>query len=342
MQAFSIRLVCALALFLACCGHALAQEGDPSVDRVIALAKDTALNSERVDWPVVERDAAALFRATPGQEGRTAAIRRVLMSLDDGHSFYMPPRMDPAGAGSSAAGSQQRVRAPIASSDTVAGRFGRLTINAWVGAPQAVIGAAQLVRQELVKALGAESCGLIVDVSSNGGGNMWPMMGGIAPLYDEGTLQTFEGRGGARQVVNVQGGALRMDTSVYPRVDYPAFAVTPRFIAIIIGKRTASSGEILALGFKGQGNVRTFGQATAGLTTANKTTRLPDGGLLGLTTSRILDRAGNVQEGVLLPDEPSERPNEAAAAWLAERCETNREKGSASLFKNRGQSALLR
>lgn len=146
------------------------------------------------------------------------------------------------------------------------------------------------------------------------------MMGGIAPLYDDGVLETFQGRRDERQVVNVHAGLLRMGDSVFPRVELPELVRTPRRVAILLGSGTMSSGEILALGFKGQRNVRFFGQPTRGLTTANQTIRLANGGMVGLTTAYILDRKGAVHHGSVLPDEVTDQPLQAARAWLVRQC----------------------
>lgn len=296
---------------------------DPVVAQVIALAKARALNAPNVDWPTLESDPSLRFDAARGEAGRAQAIGHVLAQLADRHSFYMPPRATSDEPSGPHVAGVERLDAPaIAAHDTTPGGFGRLTIRGWADSDDdAMRVATRLVRAELLAALATRPCGLVVDVAGNGGGNMWPMMGGLAPVYGDGTLVTFEARNAPPQVVNVRGGVLRMNDDAFPRVDdLPALERAPRAVAVIIGRLTASSGEILALGFRGQKKVRFFGSATAGLTTANSTIRLANGGLLALTTARLRDRAGAVQNGPLLPDEPTREPIAAADAWLAEQC----------------------
>ena len=181
------------------------------------------------------------------------------------------------------------------------------------------------VRNALNEALSHDACGLVIDVAANTGGNMWPMMGGIAPLYDEGSLQTFETREGRRNVVNVKDGVLRMNAQTKPAVaGIPPVLAAPSHIALIVGPRTASSAEILALGFRYQDNVRLFGQPTHGATTANSTHVLSNGAVLALTTARILDRRGVVQEGPLVPDQVTDDALGEATRWLESRCTTTR------------------
>lgn len=315
-----------LVFALLACPAGAVRAGDAVLDQVIGLARHDALNADAVDWPVVQQEAQALLGSTPGEAGRTAAIRHVLAALRDHHSSYRPPlgdragTTDAAGATHGASGGRATPRIPIAVAETPVGGFGRLSINPWTGNGAEVAGATHVVREALDAALHANRCGLIIDVSANHGGNMWPMMGGIAPLYDDGVLETFEPRAGLPQVVNVHHGALRSGTSVFPVVALPPLAVKPRYIALVMGPRTASSAEILVLGFSGQANVRRFGAPTAGATSANRSFVLDNGGRLALTVSRIRTRTGEVQDGPVQPDVPGAAPLDDAAAWLASQC----------------------
>lgn len=303
-----------------------ARAADAILDEVIAAARTRGINGDKPDWPTVQRDAYALLGRTPGEAGRTAAIRHVLASLKDSHSFYIPPVPHPVAAttatavpGTPSPSMPRRSRTIAVAHDTVEG-VGHLAIHAWSGRSEALPTAAREVRDALNQALADARCGLVIDVAHNDGGNMWPMMGGIAPLYDEGVLETFQGRSGDRQVVNVHDGQLRMDDSVFPRVALPAPVRKPAHVAILLGPGTMSSGEILALGFKGQRNVRFFGQPTRGLTTSNQSIRLANGGMVALTTARILDRQGKVHQGPVLPDDTTQPPLQAARAWLLRQC----------------------
>lgn len=298
---------------------------DAILDEVITAARTKGMNGEAPDWPRVEREAYALLANAPGEGGRTAAIWHVLRALKDGHSFYVPPASPVSGSADMAPHAMPSWKPPASSQriatahDTVDG-VGHLTIHAWAGRTGEIPAVTREVRDGLNQALADARCGLVVDVAHNAGGNMWPMMGGIAPLYDDGVLETFQGRHDERQVVNVDDGLLRMGDSVFPRVDLPVMVRKPPQVAILLGPGTMSSGEILALGFKGQRNVRFFGQPTRGLTTANQTIRLANGGMVGLTTARILDRKGIVHNGPVLPDEATDQPLQAARAWLVRQC----------------------
>jgi C-terminal processing protease CtpA/Prc len=74
-------------------------------------------------------------------------------------------------------------------------------------------------------------------------------------------------------------------------------------VAILQGTRTASSGEAIALAFRGRARTRSFGQPTAGLSTANTSFPLPDGAILVITTGVMADRKGSPYGGTVNPDE---------------------------------------
>jgi C-terminal processing protease CtpA/Prc len=190
--------------------------------------------------------------------------------------------------------------------------------------------------QEVVRLVDASKpCGWIVDLRDNPGGNMWPMVAGIGPVLGEGTLGAFVGPDSARQTWYYRDGAsgVRLSDgreSVAHRVSgppYRLFRPDPP-VAVIYGPRTASSGEAVAVAFRGRPLSRSFGRETAGLSTANAGFPLSDGGVIFLTTSADADRTGRIYGGVLPPDHAvawdvidpsstSDQAAQAAIAWLA-------------------------
>ena len=73
-------------------------------------------------------------------------------------------------------------------------------------------------------------------------------------------------------------------------------------IAVLINSFTATSGEMTAISFLGLPNVKTFGQPSAGYTTANFTYTLSNGTVLQLATSYAADRKRKVYKGKIIPD----------------------------------------
>ena len=119
----------------------------------------------------------------------------------------------------------------------------------------------------------------------------------------------------------------KVDT--YPAIDGAPYhlADTPN-VAVLIDHSTGSSGEALAIAFRGRGRSRFFGEHTAGLSTVNETFPLSDGAAMRLTIGVQADRTGKQYPDGLAPDEaismgdealpPSQDPVvQAALEWLS-------------------------
>lgn len=308
------------------------------LEQVIGLARQYGLQAQRVDWPAVAARAQAQLAARPDEAGLALAVRGVLAALGDRHSTYRPaasapsatgtpaPARAPGGAPAGATPPRAPV-APIAEAGHSPAGWPWLAVNGWAtpagpAAVPAMQAAAAEVRGALAGLLTTPQCGLVLDLGANPGGNMWPMLGGLLPLTEPGLLLSFEEREGQRRAVEHVDGALRADGRPHPATAAALAPVAhrPRHVAVLVGPRTASSGEILAIALRTQPGVRLFGAPSAGVPTSNRSFRLPNGGLLALTTAHVLDRAGQRAEGPLLPDTAAEDALAAAEAWLATAC----------------------
>jgi len=130
------------------------------------------------------------------------------------------------------------------------------------------------------------TCGWVVDLRRNVGGNMWPMLHAVRPILGEANPFTYR-----------YGKAPWSNKLVYSlqRPD-PA-------IAVLTSRLTVSSGELVAIAFHGPASTRFFGEPTAGLATSNLDMPLVDGAILVVTTDRPADRTGRAFEGPIEPDQ---------------------------------------
>jgi carboxyl-terminal processing protease len=152
--------------------------------------------------------------------------------------------------------------------------------------------------------------GWIVDLRRNPGGNMWPMLLGLGPIVGEGTWDVWESSEGRVRAGYRAGeaflewdgegeGHLRM-----AEMDGPYVSLQENLpVAVLYSSVTASSGEFVALCFRGLERSRSFGEPTFGVPTCNESFGLPDGAAIYLTTALGLDRRGTVCDGPLEPDE---------------------------------------
>lgn len=143
----------------------------------------------------------------------------------------------------------------------------------------------------------------IVDLRENTGGNMYPMIAGLGPLLDTGVLGYFVSRGQWLAWYFRNGGSgsngrvlLQMENSYQLRDK-------PLGIAVLVGPKTGSSGEMTAISFAGQENVRFFGMPSGGFTTGNTSHRLSNGTVLYVASSRVADRSRRMIWSQFVPDE---------------------------------------
>lgn len=144
----------------------------------------------------------------------------------------------------------------------------------------------------------------IIDLRKNSGGNCWPMLAGMGPLLGNGVCGYFVRKARVTSIRYQDGAALHANTVMCKTSKSVTLTDEQRQqIVVLTGPKTSSSGEILALAFKGMPRTRLMGEPTAGLTTANTTYDLFDGSTLVLTICQEADRNGKVCEGKIVPDD---------------------------------------
>ncbi len=79
-------------------------------------------------------------------------------------------------------------------------------------------------------------------------------------------------------------------------------ADTPN-VAVLIDGGTGSSGEAIAIAFRGRPHTRFFGEHTEGVSTVNETFALSDGASMWLTIGVGADRSGKQYLDGFAPDE---------------------------------------
>ena len=144
---------------------------------------------------------------------------------------------------------------------------------------------------------------------------MWPMIAGLRAIVGDEKFGYFVSTDSTKKDVWRHPG--------WASVPYRLKNPNPP-VAVLFNQNTASSGEFSAMSLLGRANTKSFGQPTAGYTTANQTFVLPDGAGLFLAVSLGADRTGKVHFPRISPDElitENGKANEeltltAAKKWL--------------------------
>jgi len=276
------------------------------LDAAIRIVREHALRARDVDWKRLEPSLHAMAHGAKAPADVYPAIRLLLAALGDHHSLLMEPWQ----------ASHERDSGNPTSSFVVrlqAGGIGYVKMPGYMGMDakarhafaNGVVGAMKRIAPQA-------RCGWIVDLRQDTGGNMYPMLAGLRPLLGSRPLGSFRDAGGHRQSFAAPGAGK-------PWPDAPALEHAP--VAVLLGAHTASSGEAVAVAFRGRPDTRSFGMPTAGLSTANAGFGLPDGSEIFLTTAIDVDRAGHAYGGKLQPDvrvpDAAGRHDAALAAAMA-------------------------
>lgn len=296
------------------------------VSAAMTAFRTHSVHRTEVDWLSLEDSVVGRAANAQAPAGTWAALTWALRRVDP-HSFLMPPEQMMTSAGVMVPpAAQPMTRRPVG--QLLPGDIALLTVPphsgrnrpAYVDSLQSQIGALD----------SAGACGWVLDLRENTGGNMWPMLAGVGPLLGAEVVGSMtnsppdvgwhyrDGRswsGGSTPPADPGGWG-----SAAPRRLSNANAP----VALLVGRQTASSGEITLLAFLGRPNVRSFGDSTAGRNSANASVLLRDGATLLVTSAYPRDRLGRRYPLSVGPDElvsseesaGGDAPLRHAVAWL--------------------------
>ena len=314
------------------------------VREAIAAVRPVAYRSAHVDWTTIEAEMLRHAEGAKDTADMLPAYETLVAGLGDGHSFLQPPS-EVTAAWRERHGERrlrpdlpERPRSTSAFSGRNAVEHRDLAVNAandvrlvvtpsfGGGGPRGETYADALFLA--VADAPARTCGYIIDLRGNGGGNVWPMLAGLSGLLGngpQGLYRDAEGQditygnlvnGEALVATGAQVGALMARAPAWR--DLPALQQAP--VAVLVDDGTGSSGEGVALALVGRTNTRSFGARTYGVASANSGYRLSDGVNLVITVAMMVDPTGKTHPEGYTPDEvvdpAGETPVEAARTWL--------------------------
>ncbi len=185
------------------------------------------------------------------------------------------------------------------------GTVGYVRLPGFTGTPQQADAYVAAARAGMAALEPTTTCGWMVDLRTNTGGNGYPMNAAIAMLMPDGPGGAFVA-GSSRQPWSFKDGqfvaAAGVQSFGLPPPGPLVQADAP--VAVLTGPLTGSSGEWVLVSFLGRPRTRSFGSPTAGVPTANTVKPMPDGALLVLTVALDADRTGQVYDAAIPPDQP--------------------------------------
>jgi hypothetical protein len=296
------------------------------LDAALAIMRENALTRATVDWPSLRTTALGHARGASTAADAHLAVRFAVRELKDRHSYLQSPRTSVALRDAPVANARTGVPLVAAEARLLRAGIAYLAVPAFAGGtPAHQVEFAESLKNLIQAHDSQAACGWVVDLRQNSGGNLWPMVAGLGPLLGDGELAASVYPDGRRVGVWYRDGQAGFGDYVQLRVPVPYRPAARRPVAVLLGPGTASSGEVLAVAFRGRPETRSFGSATRGVSAGNRTFALSDGAALHLTVAATSDRDGHVLAGPVPPDEAIARVDgedavlAAAVNWLAGR-----------------------
>lgn len=284
---------------------------------IVKEAKETSYYSNGLDWKSINKGFTECIGNGISVEELKPGLQFLINSLGDKHGGFRSAKdhslvVSYTGKTGPDHRSSEFVNTVINNMDT---RFSFKNLGNGVGYLKVVaIGRLRTVKEEAdfirngLKALANEGVKKwIVDLRFNGGGNINPMISGLAPLIGDGHI------GGSVDAENnliydyrirngqfFDTGRLSCEMDNKPSIDPKAKVV------VLLSRYTISSGELLAVAFKGRPNTHFIGEATAGYTTGNGFSQVTDDLFMVISQAVYIDRDQNIYKAKVGVDEEIE------------------------------------
>jgi carboxyl-terminal processing protease len=303
----------------------LSSQAKAYLTAALDIMQKHSVNRKKINWTTLRQQTFAIAAGAKTPADTYSAIQNALTELGDHHSFFLEPQ--PA---------NQLAAGPITSDQEPHGQrlahgIGYLELPHFEASEQAAKHYVMLAQNAIRTADQVGTCGWIVDLRNNDGGNMWPMLAGVGPILGEGVAGSFVEPDGIKQAWGYFNGQAQLAGSTIIGAESPyhlKHSLPP--VAVLTGPVTASSGEAITVAFRGRPQTRSFGEPTDGVPTANDTFPLSDGALLVLTVAVDADRTGQTYDSAIAPNQPipvdlsqigtpADRGVQAAITWLHDR-----------------------
>ena len=276
------------------------------LDEALRFMQKNYYRKNAVEWNNLISAAKERLNSSGNCNETYDIISWCFKELNEAHSFIMPPARAAVYSNSG-----QQAKTPLhelvgdIKAELLDDGIAYLTVP-WVSTTDSLI--CTMIAdsiQQLIAGLDQKNPrGWIIDLRKNTGGNCWPMLAGIGPLLGDGICGYFVS---AREKIPISynNGAAFQGKYLRCRTGKAGYRLkdNKQPIIVLTGNRTVSSGEIVALAFKGKEQVVFYGEPTAGYTTANATYTLSDNSMLVLSVCQEADRNGKICEGRIMPDE---------------------------------------
>lgn len=284
------------------------------VDEILKLTKERSIYKDNVDWEIVHKKV----KNEVDREGDSPfemispAVGVLLDELNDKHSFiqYKDKTVHKATPVHFLETINEKTKNALKNTDQQ--KINTFQFDSNIGYIQipSMTGSETISNKELAQILRDSLCGLdiqnlkgiLVDLRLNTGGDMWPMISGVAPLLGDGVHGYFMLEGKPINNWRIKKGKVYEGNRKRIKIKNNCPVNKDIKIALLIGPATGSSGEMTAISFLGKPNTKSFGERTAGYVTANNKIKLRDNLYYFLSSSYVADHNKKEYRKAIDPD----------------------------------------
>lgn len=277
------------------------------INELFFYLESMAIHRNSIDWEKERKNLIDEYQTNPSDSQIIEIVKGIVQKAGGDHSFFIPILYKEAVDKHSKGVSDSTIR------DTAF----QLLDNRWGYIPVATYYLGDSASDEILMTKLATAIrqaeqnnvsGLIIDLSDNGGGNLYPPLVGLSPILENGDLGFFyDPVEKTKTAWTHKDGTIEIkdEKAVYWSIKNKEFFNSslrriPK--AILVSNHTGSSGEFLLISLTSQEHTKVFGQPTAGLATGNEVITLSDGSQLILTVSLSMNVRGEIYDGALMPD----------------------------------------
>lgn len=278
-----------------------------SLHPIVQKAKETSLYSNRVNWEEVNANFLELTKDKQSVDELKEGLQYLINSLGDKHAQIRSVKdysIIVSYTGEIAEESSMKRNSKFVNNviNDVSAQFSYKLLEDKIGylkvvgiGPGDVKEQADFIRKGLNDLKEKRVDKWVVDLRFNGGGNMEPMISGLAPLIGEGKIgAAVNYQNEVTRQYAIENGQFNNNGRIVCEMDnFPKIETTEK-VVVLLSRYTISSGEMVAVTFKGRNNTRFIGEETAGYTTGNGFDQINDELALVISQDVFADRNNNI------------------------------------------------
>lgn len=144
----------------------------------------------------------------------------------------------------------------------------------------------------------------ILDLRYNGGGNMYPMLESLAPLLGNGKIGGDADLNGnlTENVWQIKSDNFYYGNYLAVKLPKSSSVKSNSKVVVLLSRFTVSSGEVIAVAFKGRKNTFFIGETTGGYTTVNNMEAINSALTMSISVAYYADRNNTVYKENIKPD----------------------------------------